>query len=74
MENTKLNYTLIESIQSAAGQSFITYGIAGDNTSFADVSTDRELVEEMICRLNDEQLEESQLMYFIEDELNRSMI
>lgn len=74
MENLKWYYTLIESVQSVAGQSFVTFGIAGDKISFADVSTDREIVEEMINRLNREQLEESQLMYFIEDELNRSII
>lgn len=73
MEKSKLNYTLTKSVQSAAGQSFVTFGIAGDNISFEDVSTDRAIVEEMISRLNKEQLEESQLMYFIEDELNRSM-
>lgn len=74
MKDGKLIYTLIESIRCADGQSFVTFGIAGDNISFADVSTDKEIVEEMIDRLNCEQLEESQLMYFIEDELNRSII
>lgn len=70
----KMNYTLIESQQSADGQKFVTYGIAGETISFADVSTNKETVEEMITRLNCEQLEESQLMYFIEDELNRTII
>lgn len=66
-----ISYKLIESEQSAEGIYFTTYGIAGKNVSFADVSTDRAAVEEMINRINAEQLEESQLMYFIEDELNR---
>lgn len=66
-----ISYKLIESEQSAEGHCFTTYGIAGENVSFADVSTNRAAVEEMINRINAEQLEESQLMYFIEDELNR---
>lgn len=74
MEKLKLNYALIESEQSADGQSFVTYGISGETVAFADVSTDKAVVEEMIKRLNSEQLEESQLMYFIEDELNRSLV
>ena len=65
------HYTLLISEQTADSISFTTYGIAGKNISFADVSTDRSTVEEMIERINREQLEESQLMYFIEDELNR---
>lgn len=65
------HYKLISSEQTADGIRFTTYGIAGENISFADVSTDRESVEEMINRINTEQLEESQLLYFIEDELNR---
>ena len=65
------HYTLLISAQTADSITFTTYGIAGKNISFADVSTDRSTVEEMIERINREQLEESQLMYFIEDELNR---
>lgn len=66
-----IHYKLISSEQTADSISFTTYGIAGENTSFRDVSTDRSVVEEMINRLNTEQLEESQLIYFIEDELCR---
>ncbi|MBR3868120.1 MAG: hypothetical protein IKM66_02275 [Clostridia bacterium] len=65
------HYKLISSEQTADGIRFTTYGIAGENTSFADVSTDRSAVEEMINRINTEQLEESQLMYFIKDELDK---
>ena len=64
-------YTLLISEQTADSIRFTTYGSAGKNVSFADVSTDRSSVEEMIARINREQLEESQLLYFIEDELNR---
>lgn len=74
MKHSKTYYTLTQSEQTADGQKFITYGIAGNNVSFADVSTDRDIVEEMIERLNREDFEESQLMYFIEDELNRSLV
>jgi len=66
-----IQYKLMSSEQSADGIRFTTYGIAGEKISFADVSTDKAAVEEMINRINTEQLEESQLMYFIEDELNR---
>lgn len=65
------HYKLISSIQSADETHFTTYGIAGTNVSFEDVSPDKAKVEEMVSRINKEQLEESQLMYFIEDELNR---
>ena len=65
------HYKLLISEQTADSITFTTYGIAGKNISFADVSTDRNTVEEMIERLNREQLEESQLLYFIEDELDR---
>lgn len=65
------HYKLLISEQTADSITFTTYGIAGKNISFADVSADRSTVEEMIERLNREQLEESQLLYFIEDELDR---
>ena len=65
------HYKLLISEQTADSITFTTYGIAGKNISFADVSADRSTVEEMIERLNTEQLEESQLLYFIEDELDR---
>ncbi len=66
-----IHYKLISSEQTADSIRFTTYGIAGKSTRFPDVSTDRKAVEEMIKRINAEQLEESQLMYFIEDELDR---
>lgn len=65
------HYTLLISEQTTDSIRFTTYGIAGQNISFADVSADRSTVEEMIERINREQLEESQLLYFIEDELDR---
>ena len=65
------HYKLLISEQTADSITFTTYGIAGKNIRFADVSADRSTVEEMIERLNREQLEESQLLYFIEDELDR---
>ena len=74
MEKKQTHYIMTETIQSADGICFTAFGIAGNKISFEDVSTDRSVVEEMINRLNREQLEESQLMYFIEDELNRSII
>ena len=66
-----IHYKLISSEQTADEIRFTTYGIAGENISFADVSENRATVEEMINRLNTEQLEESQLMYFLEDELDK---
>ena len=48
-----------------------SYGISGISVSFEDVSTDKGKVLEMIDRLNREQVEESQFMYFIQDEIDR---
>ncbi|MBQ7961382.1 MAG: hypothetical protein IJ289_02180 [Clostridia bacterium] len=48
-----------------------SYGISGVSVSFEDVSTDKGKVLEMIDRLNREQVEESQFMYFIQDEIDR---
>ena len=64
-------YKLTTSIQTADGQNFLTYGIKGATVFFEDVSTDKATVEEMIDRINFEQLEEKHLLYFIEDELNK---
>ncbi len=64
-------YSITERKKSLYGKEFITYGIQGQNCFFDDVSTDRAKVSEMIERMNDQQLEESQFMYFIEDELIR---
>lgn len=65
------SYCVVQSYAVAGGQSFQTFGIKCANAVFEDVSTDRKTVEEMVERLNREQLEESQLAYFIEDELDR---
>ncbi len=64
-------YKLTQSPVTIDNKVSITYGIEGVTVDFPDVSTDREKVLEMIERLNSEQLEESQFMYFIQDELDR---
>ena len=64
-------YKLLTSKITVEGQEYITYGIKGKNISFADVSTDRAKTEEMIERINREQLDECHLLEFIEDELIR---
>jgi len=67
----KENYSLTDSEICIDGEKHVTYGIKGKNVYFEDVSTDRSIVEEMLTRLNSEQLEESQFMYFIEDETDK---
>ena len=62
-------YRLTETEKDIYGQHIRTYGIRGKTIGFDDISTDKQKVSEMIQRLNTEQLEECQLMYFIEDEL-----
>ncbi len=64
-------YSITTSTLESEGNLHTTYGIAGNKTEFKDVSVDRAKVEEMVARLNKEQLEESQLMYFISDEIDR---
>lgn len=66
-----MKYILTTTVQTADRQKFTIYGIKGDTVFFDDVSTDKATVEEMIERINSEQLEEKHLMYFIEDELDR---
>ena len=67
----KNQYRLTESLTSIDNKPFTTYGIESDTVKFEDISTDKEKVLEMIERLNREALEESQFMYFIQDELDR---
>ncbi len=67
MKNAPYKMTVTE--QNLYGHKFITYGIQGANIRFDDISDNMKKVEEMIYRINTEYLEESQLMYFIEDEL-----
>ena len=64
-------YKLTSTVRTTDGINFQTYGIKGPTVFFEDVSTDKTTVEEMIDRINREQLEEKHLMYFIEDELNK---
>lgn len=64
------HYRLTRSLLTVDSEVITTYGIEGNAVSFPDVSTDKEKVLEMIERLNREQLEESQFMYFIQDELD----
>lgn len=71
MAETKTLYKLIKTTQKIDELSFETYGIAGKNITFPDVSTEQTIVEEMIERMNREELEECHLLYVIEDELNR---
>ena len=66
-----LNYELTQTTETFDGNTVEIYGIKGKSVSFPDVSTDKEKVLEMLERLNLEQLEESQFMYFIQDELDR---
>lgn len=68
---TEAQYEIIESTLSTENGDCPTYGIAGRKVRFEDVSTDRARVEDMVIRLNREQLEESQFMYFISDETDR---
>ena len=65
------HYKLTESLITVNNETITTYGIEGNSVRFDDASTDKEKVIEMIERLNREQLEESQFMYFIEDEIDR---
>ncbi len=65
------NYKLTETLITVDNRTYTTYGIKGRSVSFEDASTDKEKVLEMIERLNREQLEESQFVYFIQDELDR---
>lgn len=74
MEGTiqkELHYKLTESLITVDNEVITTYGIEGNAVRFPDASTNKEKVLEMIERLNREQLEESQFMYFIQDELDR---
>lgn len=66
-----MSYKLTVSKIKAENNEYITYGIAGENVSFDDVSVDRQKVEEMIDRMNREQLDERHFMDFINDELIR---
>ena len=67
MKNATYKMTVTE--KNLYGHKFTTYGIQGVNVRFDDISTDRKKVKEMVQRINAENLEESQFMYFIEDEL-----
>ncbi len=67
MKNAPYKMTVTE--KNLYGHKFITYGIQGGNVRFDDISEDMKKVEEMINRINTEKLDESQFMYFIEDEL-----
>ncbi len=67
--NTKKHYELTVTEKSIYGQKIVTYGIKGKTAFFDDISTDKAKVSDMIERLNKEQLEESQFMFFVEDEL-----
>ena len=64
-------YTMTESIIVIDGKEYITYGIAGREVCFSDVSVDKAKTEEMLFRINNEKLEECHLLEFIIDELNR---
>lgn len=64
-------YKLMTSKITVDGKEFTTYGIEGENVSFSDVSTDKAKTEEMIERINREQLDECHLLEFIADELIR---
>lgn len=69
--SNNLPYRLTQSDITIDDKTVTTYGIAGNYVSITDVSTDKEKVLDMVERLNREQLEESQFMYFILDELDR---
>lgn len=68
---TEKSYKLTETLITIDEKTVTTYGIEGKSVRYPDASTDKEKVLEMIDRLNREQLEESQFMYFIQDELDR---
>ena len=65
------HYKLTQSLITVDNEVITTYGIEGNAVKFIDASPDKEKVLEMIGRINREQLEESQFMYFIQDELDR---
>lgn len=66
-----MKYKLTKSKIIIENKEYITYGIAGENISFDDVSPDKAKTEEMVERINREQLEECHLLEFIADELIR---
>ena len=66
---TEQHYKMTVTKKNIYGHRIVTYGIKGTNVFFDDISTDKDKVSEMIDRLNREHLEESQFMYFVEDEL-----
>lgn len=68
---SKPQYRLTQSCITVEDRTVTTYGIAGDSVRFDDTSTDKAKALDMVERLNREQLEESQFMYFIEDELDK---
>ena len=49
------------------GQNYTTYGIAGKNLYFEDISTDPELVSDIVQKINDAGLQECHLLEVIED-------
>lgn len=65
------HYELTETAVNIDNKIVTTYGIKGNTVSFPDTSTDKSKVENMVMRLNREALEESQFMYFIQDELDK---
>ncbi len=68
---SKPQYRLTQSCITVDNRTVTTYGIAGNSVEFPDASTEKATVLAMVEKLNREQLEESQFMYFIEDELDR---
>lgn len=64
-------YSLVSSKLTVEDKTYTTYGIAGSQVVFSDVSVDKQKVMGMIQKINDAQLEECHLKYFIEDELVR---
>lgn len=49
------------------GQRYTTYGIAGKNLYLEDISTDPELVSNIVQKINDAELQECHLLEVIED-------
>ena len=64
-----LQYNLVSSKLIVEDRTYITYGIAGPDVIFCDVSVDKQKVMDMNQKINDAQLETCHLIYFIEDEL-----
>lgn len=61
------HYRQTMSFLTVDGQCYTTYGIAGKNLYLEDISTDPELVNGIVQKINDAELQECHLLEVIED-------